>query len=53
MYAVVKWPRNMALGKVVYSSGHFNIVSLNTVPDSFSRNKTQGYITPAYMTGGQ
>ena len=43
MYAVVKWPRDMALGEVVYIPRRSNIVSLNIVPDLVSRNRNQGY----------
>ena len=43
MYTVVKWPRHMALGEVVHLSQRSNIVSLNIVPDSVSRNSNQGY----------
>ena len=43
MYTVVKWPRDMALGEVVYFSRRSNIVSLDIVPDSVSRNWNQGY----------
>ena len=43
MYKVVKWPRDMALREVVYLSQRSNIVSLNIVPDSVSRNRNQGY----------
>ena len=43
MYIVVKWPRDMALGEVVYFSRRTNIVSLNIVPNSVSRNRSQGY----------
>ena len=43
MYTVVKWPRDMMLGEVVYFSRRSNIVSLNSIPDSVSRNRNQGY----------
>ena len=40
---MVKWPRDMALGEVVYFSRRSNIVSLNIVPESVNRNRNQGY----------
>ena len=43
MYTAVKWPRDMALGEVVYLFRLFNIVSLNIVADSVSKNKNQEY----------
>ena len=43
MYTVVKWPHDMALGKVVNISRHPNIVSLNIVLNLVSRNGNQGY----------
>ena len=43
MYAVVKRPRDMALGEVVYLSRSCDIVGLNIVPDSVSKNRKQGY----------
>ena len=42
-YIVVKWPRDMALGEVVYFSRRPNIVNLSIVPDSVSKNRNQGY----------
>ena len=43
MYTVVKWPRNMALGEVVYISRRPNIVSLYIDPDPVGSNKNQEY----------
>ena len=43
MYAVVKWPRDMALSDMVYLPICCNIVCLNFVPDPLSRFKNQRY----------
>ena len=43
MYTVVQWPRDMALGEVVYLSRRSNTVSLNIVPDSVTTNRDQRY----------
>ena len=45
IYTVVKWPCDMALGEVLYPSRRSNIVNLNIVPNSVSRNGIQGYHT--------
>ena len=40
---MVKWPCHMVLREMVYLSRRCDIVSLNVVPDPFSRNKNHGY----------